>query len=71
MGHHTIRHIRVNLLATGEAGVIYGLVERSTAGRRTFDRLIMRGYLEGARLSDEALDLGRLLRDLADDVSSA
>ena len=68
MVNHTIRNIRVNLLATGDRGAIYGIVERATAGRRTMDRLIMRGYLPDAHLSGESLELGKILHDLADAV---
>lgn len=62
-GHSTV--IRLQLLATKPAGVIYGLVERRIGRRENHDRLLTRGYLPDLALSDEPAAIADVLEHVA------
>jgi len=62
------KQIRINLLACGEAGVIYGIVDRRQGRRENHDRLLLRGYLAGHVLEGEPQAIADLLTHLAQEV---
>lgn len=67
-GHSTV--IRLQLLAVSPAGVIYGLVERRIGRRENHDRMLTRGYLPDAVLTDSPEDTAAVLRRVADQLIS-